>query len=128
MKWLTFKAQKSPGFRFNITDFIFILFLCNLSFFLYLKTPGLSLYLIPLYLGGTFFLFCNVFQIGNRLEAFWYIPFTLVAAFTLFQMNLTIFWLFVIYFLEPLKWGLIILSIKRTDYKGIFYSFLKRNN
>ena len=78
VNWLTFENKHSSGFRFNEIDFIFLVASGVLSFFIYNKTPNLSLYLIPLYLVFSFFLFCNVFRIGNKLEAFWYMPFTLM--------------------------------------------------
>ena len=121
MNWLTFKIQQEPGFRFNLADFGFIVFLCALSALLLNQLPDKSLFWIPLYLGLSFFLFCNVFRIGNRLEPFWYIPFTIVAAACLYTLNLPLFWWLVLLFLEPLKWALIIYRIKAGQYRGVFY-------
>ena len=121
MKWLTFKIQIEPGFRFNLIDSSFIIFLCVLSVFLFNQLPDKSLFWVPLYLGLSFFLFCNVFRIGNRLEPFWYIPFTLVTAISLYTLNMLLFWWLVLLFLEPMKWVLIIYHIKKRRYVGIFY-------
>ena len=121
MNWLTFKIQREPGFRFNLTDLVFILFLCALSALLFNQLPAKSLFWIPLYLGLSFFLFCNVFRIGNRLEPFWYIPFTVITGISLYNFNMQLFWWLVIFFLEPLKWYLIIYHVKRRRYIGAFY-------
>lgn len=120
MKWLTFKVQHRAGFRFNLSDFIFLIILCSLSGLLYYNFLEYSLYLIPLYLVFSFFLFCNVFRIGNRLEAFWYIPFTILALYCLFNADLDLFWKGVLFLLEPIKWGLIVYAITKDHYRGIF--------
>ena len=69
MKLLTFDIQKNPGFRFNLTDLIFIVLLGFSSVLIYrFFGTFYALYLFPLYIGFTFFLFCNVFRVGTRLE------------------------------------------------------------
>ncbi|MFC1589706.1 hypothetical protein ACFL3P_05510 [Pseudomonadota bacterium] len=125
MKWLTFKIQREPGFRFNLTDLGLIVLLCAVSSLLFYQIPDRSLFWIPLYLGLSFFLFCNVFRIGNRLEPFWYVPFTIITGISLYTFNLPLFWWLVLLFLEPLKWGLIIYHIKRRRYSGVFYRKLE---
>ena len=119
MKWLTFKVQREPGFRFNLTDLGMVLFLSAISAALYQTFPENSLFWVPVYLGMSFFLFCNVFRIGNRLEPFWYIPFTLIAAICIYIFDLTLFWWLVMIVLEPLKWLLIFYRIKKDNYVGI---------
>ena len=121
MKWLTFKIQREPGFRFNITDLIFIIAACILSFTIYNKTPETSLYLMPLYLIFSFFLFCNVFRIDNKYEMCWYIPFISISIISIYQFNFELFWYAVIFILEPIKWTLIIFKFKSDSYKGVFY-------
>lgn len=121
MNWLTFKIQREPGFRFNLIDVGFIVFLGLISAMLYIQVAESSLFWVPLYLGFSFFLFCNVFRIGNRLEPYWYIPFTIVTAVSLYPFNLALFWWLVLLLLEPLKWVLIIYHIRKRQYKGIFY-------
>ncbi len=120
MNWLTFEIKHSPGFRFNVIDFIFIVASGILSFLIYNETPNLSLYLIPLYLVFSFFLFCNVFRIGNKLEVFWYIPFTLIAIVSIYNFNLNLFWFGIMIILEPIKLILILYKIKNGPYYGIF--------
>ncbi len=68
MKWLTFKVQRTPGFRFNLTDLGLILVLFAIATILYILLPESSIFWMPLYFGLSFFLFCNVFRIGNMLE------------------------------------------------------------
>ncbi len=118
MKRLTFEVQKAPGFRFNLVDLIFIFILFGVSAGIFVWSADLSICLIPLYLGGSFFLFCNVFRIGNRLEPFWYVPFALAVLYSVYVEDLWLFWLIVIFFLEPLKWVLILYRIKKARTSG----------
>ncbi|MCW9000900.1 MAG: hypothetical protein OQK04_19470, partial [Kangiellaceae bacterium] len=76
---------------------------------------------IPLYLGVSFFSFCNIFRIGNRMEPFWYVPFTLITGYCIYKFNFELYWQLVFWFLEPLKWGLILLHIVKHSYRGIAY-------
>jgi len=121
VKWLTFKIQRKSGFRFNITDLIFIIVAGGLSLLIYQGAPKISLYLIPVYLVFSFFLFCNVFRIGHKMEIFWYIPFTLISIISLYNFDFELFWYAALLILEPVKWTLIILKIKSDSYHGIFY-------
>ncbi len=119
MKWRTFEFRKAPGFRLNLIDIGFLLLLLIIAVACRMILPVSSLFWIPLYLAISFFIFCNVFRIGNRLEPFWYIPFTLVAGYSVYTMKLTVFWLAVLFFLEPLKWFLIVYRIKKGPYVGV---------
>jgi len=77
MKWtrfLTTKIQKEPGFRLNLIDIGLIACLILVTWLLHPIFQEGWLFLLPLYIGLSFFLFCNVFRIGNWLEPFWYIP------------------------------------------------------
>jgi phosphoglycerol transferase MdoB-like AlkP superfamily enzyme len=120
MKWtrfLTFKIQKEPGFRLNLIDIGLIACLILVTWLLYPIFQEGWLFLLPLYIGLSFFLFCNVFRIGNWLEPFWYIPFT-IALFFLNKQPEILWWLILLVF-EPLKVILIAYSMKRGDYRGI---------
>lgn len=121
MKWLTFEVQREPGFRFNLTDLIFIALLLLISTVLYLLAMPLLLVWLVLYLGLSFFLFCNVFRIGNHLEPWWYIPFALVAVWGIGWQQLEWMWLIVLTVLEPWKWMLIAYRIRRGNYVGVGY-------
>ena len=124
MKWLTFEIHREPGFRLNLTDMLFIGFLVGFAGLLYM--PGSTFHWLPVYLGLSFFLFCNVFRIGSRLEIFWYVPFTLFAAYALHTDNLHRFWWLALPMLELIKWGLIAYRIWRGPYVGIAYRYLAR--
>ena len=129
MKWLTFKVQHEPGFRFNIADLMLISSVCGLSLVIHNKAPEISLYLILLYLVFSFFLFCNLFRIGNKLEIFWYVPFIIISIISIYNFNFELFWYATILILEPIKWTLITIKIKSNSYHGIFYrKILKYDN
>ncbi len=118
MKWLTFKIQRSPGFRFNLIDLLLIVLLIFVSLGFRYFFPGTSIYLIPLYLGVSFFMFCNIFRIGNRLEIFWYVPFVIITI-SLFNRP-DIYWKVMLPVCETLKLALIVFRIKKGPYIGIF--------
>ena len=118
MNWLTFEAQRTPGFRFNLTDLVLIGVLFGLSVFIYWIYPHHYFYLLPVYIGGSFFLFCNVFRIGNRLEPFWYITFLLITLTLAGKPE--IYWPIMLGVCEPLKLFLIVYRIRQPRYVGIF--------
>ncbi|MEW6264220.1 MAG: hypothetical protein AB1641_14215 [Thermodesulfobacteriota bacterium] len=118
MKWLTFEIQRAPGFRFNLIDLGLITGLAGLSLLLYRLLPEETFFLIPLYVGFSFFLFCNVFRIGNALERVWYVVFILLAAYGLHRPDRL--WPLVLLVCEPLKASLILYRIIRGPYVGVF--------
>jgi len=117
-----FNARRGqpPGLRIDRVDIVFIALLAGLSAVLWVAVPYEGLQWLPLYLGSTFFLFCNVFRIGNRLEQLWYVPFTLVAIYCLYTLQISLLWQIVAWVLEPLKWGLIAYRIVKGPYVGVF--------
>lgn len=126
MKWLTFKVQRSPGFRLNLIDILFIGALVAVAIWIRSLLPYSCWWLIPLYTGWTFFLFCNVFRIGNRLETFWYIPFTVLCILLLsIEAGESLWWLAFIG-LEGLKLVLILFRVFRGPYVGIGYRKLNK--
>ena len=118
MKWLTFKVQREPGLRFNLTDFLLIVILIGLSAFIFEIYPYDYYFFLPLYIGGSFFLFCNVFRIGNRLEPYWYVTFLLLTVALI--RTPAIYWPVMLGVCEPLKVFLIVYRIRQPDYVGIF--------
>ncbi len=118
MKWRTFEIQREPGFRFNLLDLLLILALVAASGGWYALFADDYLYLLPLYVGGSFFLFCNVFRIGNRLELLWSLAFVALTAYGLGQADFP--WLLVLAVSEAIKWGLIAWRIRRGPYLGAF--------
>ena len=126
MKLLTFKIQHEPGFRLNLTDLILLVILMVFSGFIFTVTRDRGLYLLPLYIGLSFFLFCNVFRIGNRLEAFWYVPFIILFLSGFYFMEN--FWPLILLVCEPLKAALIIVRIRRGGYEDILYKKFGKNS
>ena len=119
MKWLTFNIQREPGFRFNLTDFILIAVLIAVTLGWRAVFPVQHLYLLPLYVGGSFFLFCNVFRIGNRMEVPWYLTFVALTVYGFSQAEFP--WLLLLSVCETLKWGLIGYKVRRSPYVGAFH-------
>jgi len=126
VKWLTFEIQRTPGFRFNLIDILLIGFLLTLALALFFMLSDSSIYWVPPYLGLSFFIFCNIFRIGNRLEPWWYVPFFGIAIYCLLTQDLVLFWWLVLFVLEPLKWGLIIYHVLRRPYHGAFHELINR--
>ena len=124
MKWLTFKIQKEPGFRFNLIDTILLLFIFFVTGLGYHYRLPHYYYLLPLYVGGTFFLFCNIFRVGNNIEPVWYLTFVAILLYAHDKPDL--FWWLVLLVCEPLKLALVIYRIWRGDYRGIGYRKLAR--
>ena len=119
MKWLTFDIQRAPGFRFNLVDLILISVLAAVALGWREVFPHQHLYLLPLYVGASFFLFCNVFRIGNRLEAPWYLSFVALTVYGFTQAEFP--WLLLLTVCEILKWALIGYRIWRGPYVGAFH-------
>lgn len=122
MKWRTFEVQRDePGFRLNLTDLLFIVLLLGISITLHRMAMPFTITGLVLYLGLSFFLFCNVFRIGNRLEAWWYPLFVVAAGWGLGWQQLESMWWIILTVLEPLKWLLITAKIRSGDYVGAGY-------
>ncbi|MBW2193044.1 MAG: hypothetical protein JRF27_04555 [Deltaproteobacteria bacterium] len=102
-----------------------MLFLIWASYFLYRLNPGGFFFLVPLYVGLSFFMFCNLFRIGNRLESVWYVPFVIITLICLNRPD--IYWKRILIICEPLKIGLVIYRIKKGGYTGIFYKQLAKH-
>jgi hypothetical protein len=124
MKWLTFEVQREPGFRFNLIDLTLITTLVAVSAGWYAVFPEQHLYLLPLYVGGSFFLFCNVFRIGNRMEPPWYLCFVALTVYGFTQPEFP--WLLLLIVCETLKWALIAYRIWRGPYYGAFHRQVSR--
>jgi len=85
MKLLIFKRQKEAGFRINVVDIVFILLLCLFSWYIYSLVQSYAfLYLLPLYVGFTFFLFCNVFRVSSKIEIIWTTYFVTISLITFY--------------------------------------------
>lgn len=120
MKKLPSRSGAPPGFRMDAVDAIFIGLLILLAAGIRAKIGNFGgFWFIPLYLGLSFFLFCNVFRIGNRLEPIWYLPFTLLMAACIYAGRPDLFWWLTLIALEPLKWMLIAYRLIKGPYVGI---------
>ena len=124
MNWRTFEIQHEPGFRFNLIDFALLMALAAASVCWYALSDDAYLYLLPLYVGGSFFLFCNVFRIGNRMEVPWYLAFVTLTAYGMREPEFP--WLLMLGACEAIKWGLIAWRIWRGPYVGAFRTRLSR--
>jgi hypothetical protein len=125
VKWRTFEVQREPGFRLNLTDLAFIALLLSISSALYLIEMTLPLVALVIYLGLSFFLFCNVFRIGNHLEPWWYLPFAMLAGWGVGWQQLESMWWIILTVLEPWKWLLIGYRIRSGHYVGAGYRRLQ---
>jgi hypothetical protein len=124
MKWRTFEVQREPGFRLNLVDLILIGFLVAASLAWRSVYPDQHLWLLPLYVGLSFFLFCNVFRIGNRAEPPWYLTFVAIAVWGLTREQFP--WAVLLVVCESLKVALILWRIVRGPYVGAFHRTLGR--
>lgn len=117
-------CERCGRFRFNLIDLLLIAALIGASAAWYALMPDRYLFLLPLYVGGSFFLFCNVFRIGNRLERPWYVTFVAIAVygFTLPEFP----WMLLLIACEALKRALIGYRIRRGPYVGAFHRQLSR--
>jgi len=117
-------VRHEAGFRLNLVDIMLLTVVGLLSWFgrEALSDPFAEhhQYLIPVYVGLSFFLCCNVFRIGNRLEAIWYIPFVGLSLYGLTRPD--IYWLLVLGVCEPLRAMLVAYRISKGNYAGAFYS------
>ena len=120
MKFQIFKVQKEVGFRINLVDILFIMFLISASIYIRMEIGYLdNIYLLPLYVGFTFFLFCNVFRLTTKYELIWTVIFAVVTtlSFHFFSEN----WVLItIGFSSFVQFVQIILHIQADNYHGIF--------
>ena len=78
-----FDVQKEKGFRINLVDMLFIALLIGSSVYIYTQLGNLGYYfLLPLYVGFSFFLFCNVFRLKTRDEMIWTFLFLTIVSIT----------------------------------------------
>jgi hypothetical protein len=119
MKWLTFKRRYEPGLQLNLMDVLLLVLTSCTSFIISLIIPDPRIYILPLYIGITFFLFCTVFRVTWYDEVFWYIPFVLIASFAMLRAEN--FWLLILVIFEPLRIAIIAHRMSKGPYVGVFY-------
>jgi len=114
------KVKKEAGFRINLVDILFISLLIFSSYYLYnLLGSTENLYILPLYVGFTFFLFCNVFRLRTKDEFLWTLFFLLVSTitFNFFREN----WVFTSMGLSSFfQFIEIVINVRSKGYKGVF--------
>ena len=114
------KVQKEAGFRLNLVDILFIALLLSASYYLHeVLGSKENLYLLPLYVGLTFFLFCNVFRLRTQDELIWTLFFLSTSAitFNFFHEN----WVIITIGLSTLVQLVeIVLNFRSEGYRGVF--------
>lgn len=85
-----------------------LLFLAAIG--LYILLPGSYYFILPLYIGLTFYLFCNVFRVGNAPEALWYLTFISITLITFHRPGL--YALLIVTVCVPLQAGIILWRLK----------------
>jgi len=111
--------QKEKGFRISIVDVVFILLLIASSVFIYTYLGDLGYYfLLPLYVGFSFFLFCNVFRLRTKDEMIWTFLFLTIVGvtFNLFPNNWVIFTISSSFLIQAI---LIVLHVGSEGYRGV---------
>jgi len=119
MKFQIFKVQKEKGFRINLVDIIFILLLMGASSYIYKTVETMGYYfLLPLYVGFTFFLFCNVFRLKTKDEMLWTLFFIAITTITLnfFEAYWVLLTIFISFLFQLL---LIIRNFRSEGYRGV---------
>ncbi len=124
MRWHTYKVEREPSFRLTLVDLTVLALIALLSWFGREVFVEHHLYLLPVYVGLSFFTFCNVFRIGNALEAFWYVPFVVLTLYGLTRPE--IFWPLILGVCEPLRVALVVYRVRRGQYVGVFHERLAR--
>ena len=98
--------HKRRGMGRFVPDYLIYLLVLGAALGLYLLMPETFYFLVPLYIGVTFYLFCNVFRVGNAPEALWYTVFIAVSLLTFTSPYLYLFLILVV--CVPLQVGIII--------------------
>jgi hypothetical protein len=110
------EPQFCPGFQISVFDACFLVTGLLLSRGLRDAAPGVAL--IPGYVVGTFFLFCNVFRIARRSELLWTAFF--VAAAGAATMDL-VGWRAVFGGSAVLSVALFLVEFRKPSYHGIWW-------
>jgi len=121
MKIQIFKVQKEKGFRINLVDIIFILLLILSSFYIYEKVNDIGYYfLLPLYVGFTFFLFCNLFRLRTKDEILWVFFFLISSLLTMqyFENHWVLYTILLSFSFQSI---LIMRHFRSEGYRGIWY-------
>jgi hypothetical protein len=107
--------KRSWGFRFSLADALALLVLAAAT--LTLHRNGNPLWWLALFVGGHFFLFCNVFRVSRRRELTWAGLLLVNAGFWIFRNPLN--WLHVVACQIPASIAVIVSEIRSSTYHGI---------
>jgi hypothetical protein len=105
-------------------DILLLLLVSVASCIIYRIVPEPRIFILPLYIGVTFFLFCTVFRVTWYDEIFWYLPFVIVMPYAV--VNIESFWLFILAIFEPLRAAIVIYRMKKGPYVGAFYKKINK--
>lgn len=106
----------SHGFRFSWTDALVLAVGAALTWALWQPVGQFAL-LVPVTLVH-FFLFCNVFRVGNRRELLWTGVF--VANFTSWVYFAAFSWWGVLVVQAPVTLGIVVAAVRDSRYHGVF--------
>ena len=123
MSGLKFKITKKTSY---LMDAVFILSILFVSFAIYDYIGNYQkLYLIPIYIGFSFFLFSNIFKLSNKQESLWYTPTIVIFLYSIFCYSLENLWILIFYISVPIQISLITYHIYSDTYNGIFLKKIK---
>ncbi len=105
------RGHKRQGLKRLVPDYLIYMIIIGAALGLNKLMPGTFYFLVPLYIGITFYLFCNVFRVGNAPEALWYTVFIAVTLATMLRPYLYVFLIAVV--CVPLQAGIIIWRHRR---------------
>jgi len=115
-------ARRPRGFRFSLWDAAIVVAMAMLTWWLWLSV-GLLAWLCPI-VAGHFFLFCNVFRVGNRAELIW--AGTMVANVFAWVLTGELDWIGVMYVQTPVTLAVIVWAMLQKDYHGLGWKFRRR--
>ena len=114
--------KRPAGFRFSIWDAVIVAVMAILTWRLWLVSE-LLVWLCPM-TAGHFFLFCNVFRVGNRAELIWAIALLTNVAFWVFFGTLD--WVVIMWIQAPVTIAVIVWAILQKDYHGFGWTLRRR--
>lgn len=109
-------GARTRGFRFSPMDAAVLVAGAALTWALW-RPMGQFALLVPVTLGH-FFLFCNVFRVGNGRELLWTAAF--VANFTAWAIMGEFSWLGVLAVQAPVTLGIVLAAVRSPRYRGVF--------
>jgi hypothetical protein len=103
------KSRK--GLRIIVPNYLPLGFIGLASVAMFYYLPGTYYFLIPLYIGLTFYLFCNIIRVGNFQELIWYSVF--IAITVLFLHDPRLYITLVLGVCVPIQAGIILWRLRK---------------